>query len=160
MKVIKLLALLFVFGLVFTSCSESEAIEEILENDQSTTFKQVQGKKALNANLFCDNVQISNLVNGPLMRSGVSLTWTVDNQLSGLPELVTYTVQFQVGSGGISVFGQTFSFSEDELIFPGSQQTFTKHYSSLSQLNGHVSGRWRVRVEDCDWSDWKNHYFN
>ncbi|WP_299884193.1 hypothetical protein [uncultured Lacinutrix sp.] len=178
MKQIRFLTVIFAVVLVFNSCSNEQ---ENFENEEQIFNKEIQNKElgpisntlylydiwnnskgSLEQLAFCDYVEITSQTNGHQMRSRVNLNWTVSFNFPPPPPppgLVRYTVEFQPGIsfGGILTYGTPYFFEEE---FLSTQESISVNYSSLEELDGNVQGRWRVRVEDCEWSDWKDYYYD
>jgi hypothetical protein len=149
----KLLLLLAILSFTY-SCS----VDQDFSNQENNFDQEGQSlKKGDLINIdFCDDYSYFDLTNGHQMRSGVELSWTAN--LDGLwpPGLVNYSVQFQESYmvNGTLVYGNTFNFIE---TFSSTETNLSVTYSS-GELNGSISGRWRIKAADCDWSAWKQHY--
>ncbi|WP_299884192.1 hypothetical protein [uncultured Lacinutrix sp.] len=163
MKIFNFLVLVLVFGFVFNSCSSEEVVFQEENNTLNTQGLEKTSSASLSNVLWCDGIYIISLTNGPQMRSRVDLSWDLESYFVN-SEDVTFNIEFQVGvnSGGIPTYGESYIFNEHRTLSAGSGvlHTFTASYNAISDLNGSVSGRWRVREEQCEWSDWKDHYFD
>lgn len=154
MKKIQFVAFIALSLFLTTSCNKEEIV---VEEDQ-----RLNRNIKIEPSGFCEDAQTSNYVNGHQSRSFVEVGWDFFLDSNGPPPppgLIDFHVQFQAGyyQGGFPVYGTVYNFTH---TYISTVTQITEQYSSLGDLDGNVQGRWRVRVEDCAWSPWKDYYFN
>lgn len=148
----KLLLLLTISSLIY-SCSDDQ---EFNNREKNSTNQRSLKKDELTNIVFCDDYSYFNLTNGHQMRSKVNLNWEANLQGMWPPGFTTYTIEFQVSYmiNGNLVYGTVYEFFE---TFSTTETIFNVQYNS-SQLGGSVSGKWRIKADDCEWSEWKSYY--